>query len=118
MVKIIKNGKTMTVARSAYEEIFKPNGWAIANGEVKENIQEENVTPEPIEDNQEDNQEDELTDDDWADAEEEAEDLEGVTKPLSEMNRQELENRAIELGIDISKANSNKQLRELIKNHQ
>lgn len=114
MVDIVKNGKTMTVARSAYEEIFKSNGWQPVNGN-NENVEVKNdVKDVPIENNPED----ELTDDDWANVEEEMNDLEGVTKPLSEMNRSELEALAAELGIDVSEAKSNKQLRELIKNHQ
>lgn len=115
MIRIRKNGKIMTVARSAYNEVYKPNGWAIVDGVEEENV-EKNIEEENVE--SENESEDELTDDDWADIEEEANDLEGVSKPLSEMNRNELEAEAEKLGIDISAAKSNKQLRELIRNNQ
>lgn len=109
MINITKNGKVMTVARSAYEGIFKPNGWTVLNHEKEsKNVETKNVE-EDIE---------EITDDEWADAEEEAADMEGVSKPLSEMNKRELEELAFNLGIDISKVNSNKQLRELIRSRQ
>lgn len=107
MVLIKKNNKTMTVPNSAYNNFYKQNGWDIVNGIVEEPVVTDEVTPE-----------EELTDDDWADIEEEEEETAGIEKPLSEMNRKELEAKALSLGINISKANSNKEIRELIKNNR
>lgn len=115
MVVITKGKKAMTVSRSAYNNFYKQNGWEIANGDNKNEKPEEVIEQETVE---KENSQDDVTDDDWADIEEEESEEEGIEKPLSEMNRQELENKAAELGIDISNAKSNKQLRELIRNNQ
>lgn len=107
MIVIRKNNKTLTVTRAAFDEYYKPNGW-VSDGET---------TPveEPVVDTVEDEVvEDDTSDEDWSEFEEEDA---GIEKPLSEMNKDELLAKANELGIDVSASNSNKQIREMIKNH-
>lgn len=108
MITIAKGKKTMTVTNSAFHNFYENAGW-----EVKGNVKEDKVVtksskkeiePEPV-------VEDEASDEDW----EEAMNDEEVEKPLSEMTRAELEVKATELGIEVKKDISNKQLRELIK---
>lgn len=43
---------------------------------------------------------------------------EEVEKPLSEMNRQELERKANSLGVDITGLTTNKQIREAIRSYE
>lgn len=115
MVSIVKGKKAMTVSRSAYDNFYKQNGWEIVNGNKKNEKPEEVIEQETVE---EVNSQDDVSDDDWADIEEDEADEEGIEKPLSEMNRQELEEKATELGIDFSNVKSNKQLRDLIRSNQ
>lgn len=115
MVKISKNGKTMTISRSAYKNFYEQNGWRIESGVDKENAIELKVEEDK---SNEVYDQDDLTDDDWADVVEDESELEEVTKPISEMNKKELEALAKELGIDTSSVSTNKQLRELIRNNQ
>lgn len=102
MVKIVKGSKTLKVTKSAFDNYYANSGWRL------ETASAENAEIEKAEElNSDDNSADE-----WEGYEEEAEEIE---KPLSEMNREELTAKAVEMGLDISSVNSNKQLRELIK---
>lgn len=97
---LVKKGKaTKLVNESVYENYLKNAGWVVEGEEIKsEPIQ--NEVPEEIEE--------EYSDEEWDEDEE-------VEKPISEMNNEELKEKAISMGIDISSLKSNKQLREAIK---
>lgn len=108
MITIAKGKKTMTVTNTAFHNFYENAGWKV-EGDVKENKvvnkpAKKEVEPEPVVDS-------EPSDEDWEDAMNDDE----VEKPLSEMTRAELEVKATELGIEVKKDISNKQLRELIK---
>ena len=111
-VTIKKGDKTLTVMKSAFEEYFANQGWSISNvGKlvaVVETAPEKPIAEPEVEAN-------DSEEEDWSEFEEEEVDEE-IEKPLSEMNRAELEQKANSLGIDISEAKTNKQLREIIKN--
>lgn len=87
--------RTLTVPTSAYNNFYKSAGWRITSSIVNEAAP---LTEE---------------DDEWAGYDDGAE--EEITKPLSEMNRTELEEYAARLGVDLSGLTSNKQYREAIK---
>lgn len=114
-ITINKGDKTLKVMESAFEEYFANQGWSISHI-VGESVAVEETAPvEPIaEPKMEANDSEE---EDWSEFEDEGNDEE-VEKPLSEMNRSELEEKANSLGIDISEAKSNKQIREIIRNFQ
>ena len=96
--KAVGNGtasRVLTVPTSAYDNFYKGAGWRIVSSAVSKTVL--NVAEEV---------------DEWDgydDSEEE------ITKPLSEMNRTELEEYAAKLGVDLSGLTSNKQYREAIK---
>lgn len=100
MVTIIKgegeNRKTLQVARSAYKNFYKGAGWQI----------DEDVKIVTSQESDED--------DEWADYDDNGEKDEPM-KPLSEMSRAELEERAKELGVDLTGLSSARQMREAIK---
>lgn len=115
MVKIVNGNKVNYVPVSAFDNFFKPFGWEIAG--------EDDSSPEPIVTDTEvsekpvtvpENDSDDGSDDEWDDVMDELNDEE-VEKPISEMNRAELVEKAKKMGIDTSKLNTNKQLREAIK---
>lgn len=98
MVKIWKGegeGKReLKVPLAAFENFFKGAGWQKSEGNNTTNTSEEDEW------------------DDYVDGEESEEEF---TKPLSEMNRYELEAYAAKLGVDLTGLNTNKQYREAIK---
>lgn len=103
---VIKKGKLRkTVALSSFHNYYENSGWeltgeSVVNNNVKEEFDD---LPESVE-------EEEISDSEWDDVMEEE-----VEKPLSEMNRSELESKAASLGIDISGLTKNAQIREKIK---
>lgn len=123
IVTIEKNGKTKSVSYAAYCNFFKDAGWVVegekspsqpvvekkgkkAKEEVKTDVVEtENTVEAEVND-----EEDEIADEEWDEAIAETE----VEKPLSEMNREELVEKAKSLGIDVSNKNNN-QIRKAIK---
>lgn len=124
MVVIVKGDKKLTVPTSAYNNYYKNAGWIIRNGKKQEKELEDNnsvekeekeviddVTEETEENSNEDA--DGSDDEDWDSVMEDEE----VEKPLSEMNRQELEDKAASLGVDITGLSTNKQIREAIRNY-
>lgn len=98
MVVIKKGKKTAKVTKSAYKNFFKGHGWLIDDSGVNEDIK----TNESIED---------TSDEDWDEV------MEEVEKPLSEMNKQELEIKAASLGVNINGLTTNKQIRDAIRNY-
>lgn len=122
MVTIQKNGMSKTVSESAFRNFFKDSGWVVAGDyspalPVEEEKVEEVAVEETVVENevnepeqQVNDVEEEIADEEWEDAIAE----EDVEKPLSEMTRAELVEKAKELGIEVSKKN-NKQLRDEIK---
>ncbi len=114
-VTINKGDKTLVVMKSAFEEYFANQGWSISTNVGRSVAVEETAPEKPIaEPKIEANDSEE---EDWSEFEDEDNDEE-IEKPLSEMNRSELEQKANSLGIDISEAKSNKQIREIIRNFQ
>lgn len=98
MLLIGKGKKKLKVTDKAYDNFYKNSGWEVLKQlgtKVKKPVKE-TVESEV---------------DEWEGVEDDSE----VKKPLSEMNRQELEEYAAELGVDLSGLTSNKQIREAIK---
>lgn len=110
MVRIRKGANSLEVPDSAYENFYKAAGW----------IQE--VVPVPLPEGispEEDvevvyRSEEEEKKDEWEEAEAEVPKDDGVEKPLSEMSREELIEKAKSLGVEVGRM-SNRQLREEIK---
>lgn len=94
MIKIVKDGKGLTVPTSAYKNFYKNAGWSVADASGV-------VQPDPSEDAE------------WDEVltEEEQE----PTKPLSEMNRGELERLAEQMGISLAGLSNTRQIREALK---
>lgn len=95
--------KILIVPASAFDNFYKGAGWTLADEE--ERREEEVLDEEELVDEGDASEEDE-----WADVVEDE-----VEKPLSEMNRSELEAKALSLGVDLTGLTSNKQYREAIK---
>lgn len=95
MVVICKGKQKLRVAESAFKMFYKNAGWTI---EEKSSVKE--PAKEVVDG----------SDDEWAEAMEE-----DAIKPLSEMNRSELEEMAKELGVSLAGLSTNKQIREAIK---
>lgn len=124
MLKITKNGKTLEVTKGAFENTFKDQGWVIANGisntgveaemsSTSQNNEPEGETEDDIPVDDVDESEDETSDEEWDDVDEEDDEVE---KPISEMSKNELIQKAESLGIDLSgqKYTSN-QIRDMIR---
>ena len=116
-VTIVKGHMSKVVSYPAYLNFFKDGGWFVKGEDAfplpvveEEKVAEVETPVEPVEDTVDDTEE-EIADEEWDEviAEEE------VEKPLSEMNRQELIEKAESLGIEVDKKANNKQLREAIK---
>lgn len=122
IVTIQKNGMRKTVSESAFRNFFKDSGWVVAGDyspalpveeeKVEEVAVEETVVENEVSESEQqvEDVEEEIADEEWEDAIAE----EDVEKPLSEMTRAELVEKAKALGIEVSKKN-NKQLRDEIK---
>lgn len=98
MVIIGKGKKKLRVTNKAYDNFYKNSGWTIVK-QLGANKKADTKKPEKEEQ------------DEWDNVDEDSD----ARKPLSDMNRQELEEYAAELGVDITGLTSNKQLREAIK---
>ena len=119
MITITKNGKTKTVSETVYNSVFKDSGWALVGEQSptsaipkekqKEKVVKE-IVEEVVEENKNENVEDEIPDEVWDEVVAE----EAVEKPISEMNHNELVEKAESLGIT-TKGMNNKQLRDAIK---
>nr|DAH85015.1 MAG TPA: HeH/LEM domain [Bacteriophage sp.] len=96
MIKIEKDGKELMVPKSAYNNFYKNAGWTKVGGKKQEAMQFESVD-----------------DSEWDEAL--AEEEQEPTKPLSEMNRSELEQLARERGISLAGLSNTKQIREAVK---
>lgn len=95
MIRIEKPGATSkTVARSAYDNYFENAGWSISGAVGSVSAKQ--------------TQSDDLKDE-WDDAEEE------IEKPISEMNLEELQIKAAEMGLDVSGLSTPKQIRDKIR---
>lgn len=114
MVKISKNGKRMDVPSAAYQNFYKGAGWFI----VEEPKTVTDVA-EPFDDVHGLVTDDEEVDDsEWDEVEEEEPEIpEGVEKPIAQMNHDELIEKAVRMGVDVSDNPNNKQLRERIRKH-
>lgn len=87
--KLTNDGLKQTkVTETAYENFFKPAGW-------KKSEEENNEW------------------DDWSESE-----GEGISKPLSEMNRQELISYAESKEIDLGGETNTKKIRDIIRSKQ
>lgn len=98
MVIINKGEKKLRVTNKAYDNFYKNSGWAIVK-QLGTNKKADVKKPEKEEQ------------DEWDNVDEDSD----ARKPLSDMNRQELEEYAAELGVDLTGLTSNKQFREAIK---
>lgn len=107
MIKIEKNGKTLVVPRTAFKEYYENQGWKESGNSHKKKVDEKKTEEPKVEEPEV--EESESDEEDWSEFEDE------VEKPLSEMNKNELKEKAISLGIDIPADVTNSQLRELIK---
>lgn len=96
MVRIKKGKKKLRVAASAYKNFYQHAGWELVNNKQVKEIQRK------------------ATEDDNAEGAQDA-DLDDVTKPLSEMDRKELEELAEERGISLAGLTTVKQMREALK---
>ena len=95
MVKIVKDGRELTVPKSAYNNFYKNAGWTEVGGKR----QLEAVEP--------------ADDSEWDEAL--AEEEQEPTKPLSEMSRSELEQLARKKGISLAGLSNTRQIREAVK---
>lgn len=101
MVKIYKGDKSMTVARSAYEEIFKMDGWKLKKESKKSEFKDKkDGTALPSMDSR---TEDEDEGDDETEYEDDEEEFSYLhEKPVAEMTGDEVKVYAKMLDIDIS----------------
>lgn len=108
-VKMKKGSVVSETTLSTFNNFFKRSGWELVD-DTAPNIASEEIIEEPVEGNIEEPIEESIEENDeiWEEDEE-------VTKPLSEMNREELTAYANEHGIDISGLTKNNQIREAIK---
>ena len=93
MVKIKKGNLIMTVPYTSFKNLYEPNGWKMRV--VKKNVEENNVKIENEEAVEEVITEEEVD--------------------LNSMNASELREYAKQNGIDVSEANSKRELREIIE---
>lgn len=116
MVRIAKGNLIATVTNSAFDNFFKSQGWDIVEGDYTPPVpvEEEKVIEQAVENSDGEINDEEINDDEWDEALDEL-NYEDVEKPLSEMNKVELLEKAKSLKIDVSDLNTNKQLREAIK---
>lgn len=101
MVKIYKDDKSMTVARSVYEEIFKMDGWRLKKESKKSEFKDkkDGIALPSMDSNTEDEDED---DDETEDEDDEEEFSYLHEKPVAEMTGDEVKVYAKMLDIDIS----------------
>lgn len=101
-IEVTKNGKTITTTVSSYNNYLKNNGWKVA-GEIPatEPVIEEVVVEEPVIE--------EVVEENWDDVDDD------ITKPISEMSREELIKYAEDNNIDISGLTKTSQIRNAIK---
>lgn len=111
MIVITKNGKTKKVSRDAFVNYYSNSGWVIA-GEKSPATSHDYEEEEKAHENEEEptDEENDVSDDEWDEVLKDEE----IEKPLSEMNREELERKATSLGIVVTDMNV-KQIREAIK---
>jgi hypothetical protein len=110
MIKIYKGDRVLNVTKAAYDNYYLNSGWQLKKTVENSTEASENIINETVEETVEQP----IEHDEWEEAVNETVEVE---KPLSEMNRDELTNKAISMGLDISGVTSNKQLRELIKSN-
>lgn len=114
MVKIYKGDKSMTVARSAYEEIFKMDGWRLKKETSKKEApkKEDHKTPEDENDHEDgDNDDEDENDEEEEDGQDEDDYSYLHDKPVAEMTGEEIKIYAKMLGIEIG----NKSKAEVVK---
>lgn len=114
MVNITKNGKSLTVSMGAFKDNFKDQGWIISsdnNMEVEadeastsEDFETEDDMPEEVEETEE------VDESEWDELEDE-----DVEKPISEMSKDELREKAASLGLDVPSNCKVSQLREMVR---
>jgi len=100
MVTIKKGSMTKKVTEGAFANYYKDNGWAAVNGSPAKSKKVKEVPEVP----------EETEEDEWAEAMKEE-----VEKPIDEMTRKELEQKAIDLGIDLTGLGKTAQIREAIR---
>lgn len=114
MVEITKNGKTLTVSMGAFKDNFKDQGWKISSkndteveaksASTSEDFETEDDMPEEVEETEE------VDESEWDELEDE-----DVEKPISEMSKDELREKAASLGLDVPSNCKISQLREMVR---
>ena len=112
MITIVKDEKKLVVTKHAYKSYYKHSGWTIegsqeAHIETKDDLMEESTSVDENVKNEDSDESEEEWDEEWDEEEE-------YSKPISEMNRKELEIYAEKNDIDITSARNNKELKEII----
>lgn len=114
MIKIYKAGKRpLKVTTSAFNNFYKHSGWSTEKpqtGKRSQKVVEESVESEVEEQALTD---EDATNSDWDDTD--WDEADQPTKPLSEMNRAELEQLAEEKGVSLAGLTNVKQMREVLK---
>lgn len=100
MIVIEKGKMKLSVTKTAYDNFYKDVGWHISSTMVKSSVEQ------PV-----DKEVDEPTDEDWDDVIDDE-----PTKPLSEMNIDEMRSFAKSKGISLVGLSGAKQIREAIRN--
>lgn len=100
MVTIKKGNKTRNVSFSVFRNYFQSSGWEVVD---KNKLIENEVS------NVDESKEEEFSDEIW-------DSVEAEDKTVEEMNGDELRSYAKTLGLDISGLNSNRKIRDAIKN--
>lgn len=95
MVNVIIGNEIRKVSKSAYEKMFKPNGYRLADGGFSESVEIEEEQPIDVE------------------AEEIPEYNEEI--PISQMNKSQLADFAKEHGIDTHSARTVQEARKIIQ---
>lgn len=118
-IKIFKNGKTLEVSKSSFENFFRNSGWSEVNKNLtSSNHQKSSRKPEnkninntkDSELNVKEEASGESSDDEWAEVLEEE-----IQKPITEMNRDELIEFAKANNISLEGLTKNNQFREAIR---
>lgn len=108
MITIYKDDHRLSVSKSAYESIFKPQGWQPVKAHKNLHMELPN-NPALPEEGFEDLEEEEV--------EEDYEDTDLSERPLSSLNMEELRVLAAQYDIDTSSMRSKKEIRIAIKMH-
>lgn len=123
MIEIYKHNKSLSIPAGAYHSQYAPNGWKLSKDaevsklsletdedkNIPEQTEDINLSKETVSEDDSDNVEDNV---EYVDPEELRE------KPLEDLDFQELQILAEDMGIDIEGLKSSKSLRNAIKKQE